>query len=60
MQVMSGDVSFCHPLQALSASRATWELLVKRVSQVGRDSCHHINQVLVLCLGDVIDKSVEW
>ena len=59
MQVMNGDVSLCHHLQALAATRATWELLVERVSQVGRDSCHHMNQVLVLCLGDVIDTSVE-
>ena len=59
MQLMSGDVSLCHHLQAPAASRGTRELLVKRVSQVGRDSCHHMNQVLVLCLGDVIDTSVE-
>ena len=60
MQVMSGDVSLCHPLQAPPASRGTRELLVKRVSQVGRDSYHHVNQVLVLCLGDVIVTSFEW
>ena len=60
MQVMSGDVSLCHPLQALAASRATREPPVKRVSQVGRCSYHHMNQVLVLCLGDVIDTSDEW
>ena len=60
MQVITGDVSLCHNLQALAASRGTRELLVKRVSQVGRDSCHHMNQVLVLCLGDVIVTSIEW
>ena len=35
MQVMSGDVSLCHHLQALAAHGRTRVLLVKRVSQVG-------------------------
>ena len=60
MQVMSGDVSLSHHLQALAASRGTRELLVKWVSQVGRHSLHHVNQVLVFFIGDVIDTSVEW
>ena len=60
MQVMSGDVSLCHHSQALAASWATRVPPDRRVSQVGRDSCHHMNQVLVLCLGDVIVTSVEW
>ena len=60
MQVMSGDVSLCHHSQALAASRATREPLVRQVSQVGRDSCHCMMQDLVLCLGGVIDASDEW
>ena len=60
MQVMSGDVSLCHHLQALSASRGTRELLVKWVSQVGRHSLHHMNSLLVSCLGGVMDASDEW
>ena len=35
MQVMSGDVSLCHALQALAASRATRVPPDRRVSQVG-------------------------
>ena len=57
MQVMGGDVSLCHHLQALAASRASRATRVppvKRVTQVGGHSYHHMNQVLVLCLGDVI------
>ena len=60
MQVMSGDVSLCHHLQALAASRGTRELLVRRVSQVGGDSRHCMMQDVVLCLGGVIDASDEW
>ena len=59
MHVVSGDVSLCHHLQALAASRATREPLVRRVSRVGGHSIPHINQVPVLCLGDVIDTSDE-
>ena len=60
MQVMSGDVSLCHHSQALAASRATRVPPDRRVSRVRGHSFHHINQVLVLCLGDVIDASDEW
>ena len=62
----------CDHLQAPPASRATREPLVsrvtrvprvplvKRVSQVRGHSFPHMNQVPVLCLGDVIDTSDEW
>ena len=51
---MGGEVNVCNHLQALAASRATRVPPVKRVSQVGGHSYHQMNQVLVLCLGDVI------
>ena len=57
MQAMGGDVSLCHHLQALVATRVP---PARRVSQVGRHSFHHMIQVLVLCLGDVIDASDGW
>ena len=53
MQMMGSSLSMRHCLQALAASRATWEPPVRRVSQVGGHSFHHMNQVLVLCLGGV-------
>ena len=68
---MSGEVIICDHLQAPAASRATRgplarrvsrvtrEPLVNRVSRVGGHLFHHMNQVLVLCLGDVIDTSDE-
>ena len=59
MHVVSGDVSLCHHLQALAASRATREPPGRRVSQVGRHSFHHMMQDTVLCLGGVIDTSGE-
>ena len=55
--MMSGEVIVCDHLQALAASRATREPPVKRVSRVGGHSFPHMNQVLLLCLGDVIDTS---
>ena len=70
--MMSGEVTVCDHLQASAASRVTWVPLVtrvlrvtreppvKRVSRVRRHSYHHMNQVLVLCLGDVIDTSDGW
>ena len=39
---MGGEVSLCHQLQALAASRATREPPVKRVSQVGGHSYRHM------------------
>ena len=60
MQVMSCEVIACIYLQALAASRATRVPPDRRVSRVRGHSFHHINQVLVLCLGDVIDASDEW
>ena len=61
MQVMSGDVNVCNHLAGASGiSRATRVPPVKRVSPVGGHSYHHMNQVLVLCLGDVMDTSDEW
>ena len=59
----------CDHLQAPAASRATREPLVsrvtrvplvKRVSQVRGHFFPHMNQIPVLCLGDVIDTSDEW
>ena len=60
MQVVSGENSLCHHLQALAASRATREPPDRRVSQVGRHSYHSILQDLVPCFGLVIDASDEW
>ena len=60
---MSVKVRLCHHLQApraLAASRATQVLPVRRVSQVGGHSFHHMMQVIVLCFGGVIDASGEW
>ena len=53
MQVMSSSLSIRRRLQALAASPATRVPPVRRVSQVGGHSFHHMNQVLVLCLGGV-------
>ena len=53
MQVVSGDVSLCHHLQALAAPRATREPPVRQVSQVGGHYYHHMKPSLVSCLGGV-------
>ena len=67
-----GEVKVCNHSQASAASRATREPLVKlvsrvtreplvnRVSRVGGHLFRHMNQVPVLCLGDVINTSDEW
>ena len=51
MQMMGSSLSMRCCLQALAASRATWVLPVKRVSQVSGHFHHHIKQTLVSCLG---------
>ena len=55
--VMGGEVNVCKHLQALAASRAP---PVKRVSPVGGHSYRHMNQVIALCLGGVMDTSDGW
>ena len=57
---MGCESSVCNHLQALAASRATREPPVKRVSPVGRISYHHMNQVIALCLGGVMNTSDGW
>ena len=57
---MGGEVNACNHLQAQAASRATRVPPVKRVSQVGGHSYHHMKQVLALCLGGVMDTSDGW
>ena len=67
-----GEVIVCDHVQAPAASRATRaplvklvsrvtrEPLVNRVSRVGGHLFRHMNQVPVLCLGDIIDTSDGW
>ena len=61
MQVMGGDVS-CVPSPA-GASGITGDTgATGQTGVTGRlmHSYHCMNQVLVLCLGDVMDASDEW
>ena len=48
IQVMGVEVIACNHLQAPAASRATRELQVKRVSQVGGLSLHQFEHVVIL------------
>ena len=57
---MGGEVNVCNHLQALAASQATRAPPVKRVSPVGGHSYRHMNQVIALCLGGVMNTSDGW
>ena len=50
---MGGEGNVCNLLQAPAASRATREPPVKRVSQVGGHSYHHMKQFSVECLEEL-------